>query len=77
MAVVSIVITGMTMNMLIAAIDLSAGSICALTAAIAAKSMSYNNRGNAFDRPAGIVLGPGPQATTTLLLVCGDIPPFV
>ena len=40
MAVVSIVITGMTMNMLIAAIDLSAGSMCTSAAAIAAESMS-------------------------------------
>ncbi len=66
MAVVSIVITGMTMNMLIAAIDLSAGSICALTAAIAAESMSYNNWPIASDRPVGIVLGPFPQAANTL-----------
>lgn len=76
-SLVAIVTIGMTLTMLMAGIDLSVGSICALAGAIAAGLMSRNGWPVTSAMLAGIALGAGLGAVNGLLTVYGHLPPFV
>ncbi len=76
-SVVAIATIGMTLTMLTAGIDLSVGSIAALSGALVAGFMSHNNLPVSLAIALGIAIGSSLGAINGILSVYGKLPPFV
>lgn len=76
-SVVAIATIGMTLTMLTAGIDLSVGSIAALSGALVAGFMTRNNLPMPLAIALGIAIGSSLGAINGILTVYGKLPPFV
>ena len=76
-SVVAIATIGMTLTMLTAGIDLSVGSIAALSGALVAGFMMRNNISMPLAIALGIAIGSSLGAINGILTVYGKLPPFV
>ncbi len=76
-SMVAIVTIGMTLTMLMAGIDLSVGSVAALSGALVAGFMSRNNIPMPLAIALGIAIGSSLGAINGILTVYGKLPPFV
>lgn len=76
-SVVAIVTIGMTLTMFTAGIDLSVGSIAALSGVLVAGFMTRNNISMPLAITLGIAIGSSLGAINGILTVYGKLPPFV
>ena len=76
-SIVAIATIGMTLTMITAGIDLSVGSIAALSGALVAGFMTRNNISMPLAIALGIAIGSSLGAINGILTVYGKLPPFV
>ena len=76
-SIIAIVSIGMTFTILTAGIDLSVGSVMALSGAVAAGLAVQQGWGTAFAIGAALVLGALIGGINGLLIIRGGMPPFV